>query len=495
VAAGSAGLNVSTGGSILQTAGTLSSNGQTTLSAINGDISQTSGVVGGANVTIESLTESTAVQGFGGGRTITVTAGTVACDCTGVIPAFPTLPALGPVATGLGHLLIDVTNGGYAFSHSLIAGWIEFHTLGNTTENSGGALNATLLSGTAGYTAASGFTAPGMIASASFTASGNAVRTLGATTAAYLTTGNFLLNDTGALTVGGSVQAGSALGFGQTIALTAPTLAVDASGSAFTAAGLSFTTAGSLVTDAAVAAGGGGMVVTPGQILLQADNFSIVPAVPATPLIVAPDGFLAIAPLTAGNTITVQGSSAGPGNLVLGSGTASLGGISTLGALLPGTPATDTLALGSLDAGRTTPHAGAIVFNLNGGTIDLTGVSSTIQLDATGPVTEAGVGSLRMVGLAGQAGSFALAPPTSTSTNSIAAIGNATTRVSAGVTYQTSGVVTAALGDLTDLLATGGNVQVHDNAAGGTLAVIGTVSAPSGQIVDLASPALVIDHL
>jgi len=291
----------------------------------------------------------------------------------------------------------------------------------------------------------------------------------------YAVNGSFTLRDdavkTQTLTVAGMVTVGA----GKTLMLVAPTLSIDDSGTTYEPTDsppnpqtLTIIANGSLSATSTVATPG---TVTPGEILLQTDNFSILPSASATPAISAPDGFVAIAPYTTG-AITVLGSTTGPGVLEIGAGSAPLSAISTLGELLPDTPATDTLALGSLNAGKTTT-ASSIVFDLNGGTIDLTGVADTVQLNATGAVTQTGTaGTLLMPGIAGQAGSFTLVPNNTIAVvDSVTTIGNSPSREADGTIYQTSTNVTNLLGDLTDLTATAGDVRLYNQPAG-TMTVV-----------------------
>ncbi|HSU07329.1 MAG TPA: filamentous hemagglutinin N-terminal domain-containing protein, partial [Acetobacteraceae bacterium] len=486
------------GASISQTGGTLGARGTATLTT-PGVASQTAGIVSGATVDLIAGTiPADGFQGFSGAIAAVGSGSTTARQTlSGAVfpgdpPGAPTGPLTPPSLIGgagaLRHLRIETDASGYSFNTPLAADWIEFHTLNDDVENPGGLLAATLLSGTAGYTAASGFTLPGAIANADFRASANNVLNLGRSVDPFVTTGSFWLNDTGApaLTVAGTVHAGSALSFGQTIGLMSSGLIIDDSGTTSFPNGVSITTGGSLLAAAAI----GGTVVTPGVIQLQADDFSILPLTPPGAVVSAPDGLVAIAPLTAGRTITVLGSASGPGTLLIGGGTAPLSAISALGATHPDTPAADTLALGSIDAGNTAPTAGGIVFDVNGGAINLTGVARTVQLNATGAVSQSGAGTLILPELAGNASSFTLEP---SGTNIIATIGNSPSREAGGTIYHTDPTVLANLGNLTDITATSGDVQVRSTA--GTMTVLGTVAVPDGRAIDLAAPALLIDHL
>ncbi len=386
-----------TGDFIQSAAGTIASN--------NGNALGTLGVAGGGNISLAGeivAAGSIAITGTGAGSlissagtvaagtdltlisslwivqtggtlsanlAITPSAGTVACDCGTVVPVLPALPTIGTVFanTHPHHLLIESTGGSFEFNGLLTADWIELHSLNDTTEDAGGLLNATLLSGTAGYTANSGFTSPGAFATADFSASANDVSYLGSNTAPYLATASFRLNDTGMLqpvspgtiSVTGSVQAGSALGLGQTIELLASNLIVDGSGAAITQSGLAFTAAGSLVAAAAIAIPDGPIVVTPGEVLIAADGLRLLGA---GTVIAAPDGMVAIAPLTAGNTITVvstlPGTLTSPGTIAV----QDLDLISTLGGSITASPiGVNTLALGSTDGGASLTAGGIAI--------------------------------------------------------------------------------------------------------------------------------------
>ena len=326
---------------------------------------------------------------------ITPSAGTVACDCGTGVPVLPALPTIGTVfaATHPHHLLIESTGGSFEFNGLLTADWIELHSLNDTTEDAGGLLNATLLSGTAGYTADSGFGSPGAFANADFSASANDVSYLGSNTAPYLATASFRLNDTGmlqpvnpgTLTVTGSVQVGGPFGFGQTLDLLASNLIIDGSGSAVTQSGLAFTAAGSLVADAGIAIPDGPIVVTPGEVLISADGLRLLGA---GTVVAAPDGMVAIAPLTAGNTITVVGTLPGtlasPGTIAV----QDLDLISTLGGSITASPiGVNTLALGSTDGGASLT-AGGIAIDAP---FAVTSIADTLALFAAQSATGSGL--------------------------------------------------------------------------------------------------------
>ncbi len=261
-------LNVS-GSSITQTAGTLAAVGTAALTT-PGIASQTGGTVAGTTVNLVAGTiPADGFQDFAGAlspisigstspRQI-ISGITFAADVADPPIGTLTLP-LATAPTGIPHKLrIEVDNGGYNFNDTLAANWIDFHTLGNITEDAGGALNATLLSGTAGYSGPL-FTTPSIIASANLTTSPNDVSYLGSDTAPFLITGNIQLNDTGTLqpvnpgtlTVAGSLQAGSGLGYGKTIDLAAANLILDQSGVTVTPNDLTIVAAGSLSANAAI---------------------------------------------------------------------------------------------------------------------------------------------------------------------------------------------------------------------------------------------------
>ena len=286
-----------------------------------------------------------------------------------------------------------------------------------------------------------------------------------------------LLAGTGGVTIDAPVTAAP----GQTISVMGSTITVDATGA----------NTGSLSVAAATSTGAGVTTITPGTIALRADTLAFNATSAGTILVSAPDGTVAIAPYTAGNTMSVDASGAGPSpnNLELTPGL--LAHISTLGSS-PGTAGTETLALGSVDGG-TTLLSGAITLQAGyGAGIDFTQVARTLQLDAAGAVVFFGGAPLTIGALTGHVGA-----PGSTeefiniATNlQLGALGNTIARANGPVTDRTSAAYLSGVGDLTGLAVTG-DIFLGDTAA--TLSVVGPVSAGAGRALVLSGPAIVVD--
>ncbi len=501
------------GGDITQTSGTIVGGGSVILL---GNFSTTnaqqgaSGIVGGSMIEIASATESATspFQHFAGGRAVSHGSNvTVACNCTGLLtdlvnpaPAAPastpSLPSVGATAGTLDHLIIDVIDnpspaaGTYNFSAPIAATWMEIHTSGSLVQNAGGAVTATLLTGTTGYGASGtgpiySFTTPitpAVVSDALLTGSTNAIVNLGS----FLATGNFALNDAPVLTVVGSVVAGTLNGGGQVLALSAPSITIDQSGLSSVQSGLTIVANGSLSAPAAFS----GSSVTPGQILLQTDTLAILPLVANGTVIDAPDGLVAIAPRTTGAAVSLDATAASSvGTLSLSP--TLLSAINTLGKST-GTAGTETLLLGSVDGA--TPLAGAIEINTG---VALGGVARNLVLDATGPVQQGTNGSLSVTSVAGISSGTLAAFTLNGARNAIGELGNVGTRTNSGATtYATAGSL-ANLGGLVNLTSDG-NVQVRDTGGAGALTVVGGVTAnastlfPSGTIALTGSSIAII---
>jgi len=495
------------GGNILQAGGTMAA-GQT-LALIgnftNSDASQTGGVLAGNTIAVTSATEATPFQSFA--PAVLVSAGSntiVACVCTGLVSAYtnpspaapgstPSLPTL--TASGASrphHLLLDVIDvttpsaGGYSLSQSIGADWVEIHTSGAFAEAAGGTITATLLSGTAGYApTGSGpsatFTTPfaGVVSNATFNNS-NSITDLGP----YLATGDFRLTNANNLTVVDTIVAGGTAG-GHVLALTAPGITVDQSGGVTTPNGLSITANGLLQALATTSSG----TVTPGQVLLRTNALTLTPAAPGSTVVNAPNGLVAIAPLTSGNTIDLDASGTVSSGSTLVLTQAMLDTVNTLGSA-GGTAGTQTLILGSLDGAAL--RAGRIDINTG---IALPAIARNLVLDSTGAVQENAGGSLFVTSVAGTAGATALTSAAGSfllaNGNTIAELGNVATRIVGGTTYVSAGSPGVGLLNLSST----GDVRVTDNT--GTLSVVGTVTANSAGTLSsgtiaLTAPALQI---
>ena len=468
-------------GSLTQTGGTIASGGTLAL-ASSGAVSQTGGIADGATVSLSGATVAGGFQSFAGALGVTAGANTIAAVTTGAVtpgaaPGPATSMILPTLATGapgaLNHLLIDIEDaanpaaGSYTFTAPLTANWVELHTSGALTEGAGGAIDATLFSGSSGMQGP-GFTtvytnAGTTVVSGASLTNANTIAALGPFTA----TGAIALTDAAgtALDVVGAVQAGAGGVGGQTLALTADSLAVDGSGTPVTIySGQTILSAGSLLTDAAIAGG----TIQPGQIQLVTDNLALTPG--GTVLVSAPDGSVAIAPR--GATVIALGGISSSGTLGLSN--AMLNDITTLGTST-GPAGTETLLIGSLDGA--TPAVGAI--DINSGIV-LGTVARTLDLVANGTVAETSGGSLSVTALVGSAGAFAL----DTGANAIAELGNATARAQGGTLYQTSG-----FGAQTSLVA-GGDIRLHDTAS---LTVVGPVTAGLAvqpDTLELSAPSI-----
>ncbi|HVB66825.1 MAG TPA: hypothetical protein VNE67_03085, partial [Acetobacteraceae bacterium] len=468
-------------GSLTQTGGTIASGGTLAL-ASSGAVSQTGGIADGATVSLSGATVAGGFQSFAGALGVTAGANTIAAVTTGAVtpgaaPGPATSMILPTLATGapgaLNHLLIDIEDaanpaaGSYTFTAPLTANWVELHTSGALTEGAGGAIDATLFSGSSGMQGP-GFTtvytnAGTTVVSGASLTNANTIAALGSFTA----TGAIALTDAAgtALDVVGAVQAGAGGVGGQTLALTADSLAVDGSGTPVTIySGQTILSAGSLLADAAIAGG----TIQPGQIQFVTDNLTLTPG--GTVLVSAPDGSVAIAPR--GATVIALGGISSSGTLGLSN--AVLNDITTLGTST-GPAGTETLLIGSLDGA--TPAVGAI--DINSGIV-LGTVARTLDLAASGTVAEFGGGSLSVTALVGSAGAFAL----DTGANAIAELGNATARAQGGTLYQTSG-----FGAQTSLVA-GGDIRLHDTAS---LTVVGPVTAGLAvqpDTLELSAPSI-----
>ncbi|MGH7043103.1 MAG: beta strand repeat-containing protein, partial [Acetobacteraceae bacterium] len=486
LAAAEGDLSLTGTGALTQTGGTIASGGTLAL-ASDGALTQTAGAAYGATVSLSASAPSSfpSLAGAlgltkGSGTVVAVTAGAVSPGAppiaSGTTLTLPSLAAGGPGT--LNHLVIDVENaadpaaGSYTITAPLAVTWVELHTSGALTESGGGAIDATLFSGSAGMTSGSGFatayTNDGttVVSSASLTGA-NTIAHLGSFTAS----GSFVLDAAPgtALDVIGAVQAGAGSVGGQTLALAADSLTVDGSGTPVTIyPGETVFAAGSLVAGAAIAGG----TIRPGQIQLVTDNLSLIlgGTTLVSALVSAPDGSVAIAPRTAG--VIALGGISTPGTLGLSN--ALLNDITTLGTST-GPAGTETLLIGSLDG--VTSAVGAI--DINSGIV-LGTVARTLDLVASGTVAEFTGGALSVTALAGTAAAFTL----DTGANTIAELGNATARTQGGTLYQTSGY-----GAQTSLVADG-DIRLNDTAS---LTVVGPVIAGLAvqpDTLELSAPSI-----
>ena len=153
--------------------------------------------------------------------------------------------------------------------------------------------------------------------------------------------------------------------------------------------------AGSLLATAGTISAG---TLTPSEVLLQADTLTIASS-GTSAIVHAPSGQVAIAPLTSGNTISIDSVQV-PNASTLSLGVSDLALIDTLsGPLSPGTlgpVGTQTLSLGSLNNGGTVT-AGGILVNAPvalGGTANL--AANTLAFYSTGDVAETPEGASPM---------------------------------------------------------------------------------------------------
>jgi filamentous hemagglutinin family protein len=411
--------------------------------------------------------------------------------------------------------------GSLAIDGALRAAHLDFETSGAVTEDSAATLQAALLTGNAGL--AEDGVAGDPNASVTLTAGANAISYLGpynqavyqnclAGASANQLTGNFQLVDSVALTVSGLVYAGQALARSASdttpisIALAAPTLSIDdtgaptpfgASAGQLYAYGAGTATPGVIFLDSpsiaiasaggvAVSAGGVGIQAAAGRgiIALQTDQLRITDAGETGTVVQADDGWVAITPDTPTDSITLQyhdPSAATAGALVLGLD--SLSHVSTLPS--SGTP---TAGLQVLQLGATpipgTNLAGAVVVDTSGGRIDLTGIATTLQLNATGDISEVGGSGLAVTAVTGMSGgtvNLDLGQAGPGANNAIAYVGAVASVASDPFTPG------ALLG-----LKAAANLFLSAND-GDQLTVIGLAWAGAGETLELQAPSLVID--
>ncbi|MGA3402452.1 MAG: hypothetical protein ABSC95_24850, partial [Acetobacteraceae bacterium] len=486
---------------VTQTAGTLSAGSLLTIDSTGSFTESGSAAIAGDHVITD--VNGGGVANYEGSVAVSVGGTIVYCICSGAgtigspgtssTPSFPTPPTPGAPLTNPYFIEITQPTITIGQNHSLTANWVELNSTGDTTETGNGYIDADLLTGTGGNV---------------LLTNANKVGHLGT----YAATGNFSLNDPAtALTVVGTVSVGN----GGTLALTTPALTVDHTGATYTVPyntypNTSISNGATIVHNDTVITAGllyapagiSGNVVTPGQILLQTDNLILSSGSGSAGalngvVVLAPDGLVAIAPQTAGATISLDATAASSaGTLSLSQ--ALLNAINTVGSSA-GTAGTETLVLGSLDG--STPIAGTININtgiaLSGSGVN--GIARNLVLDATGAVQETAGGWLSVISLAGSAESSAIVVSGTTlatgfaltNGNTIAEIGNVTTRTVGSTTWSTSGTVPSGLLNL----ISGGDVRVTDST--GTLAVVGGVVAnattlfPSGTIA-LTAPTIQI---
>ena len=331
-------------------------------------------------------------------------------------------------------------------------------------------------------------TLTGSADSAAFTGA-NAVRTLGS----FTTAGSFVLNNADLLTVLGPVTAGSVgltvtaqdtlgramlidgpvqSGPGGTIDLAAPSILV-ASLATISAEGPIIYT-GSLTAPPGTTSGG--------KILLTTDTLGVATGTATVaPVIQAPSGLIAIAPLNHGNTSGVmntlrvdatQSPATGVLSLFTGfvpGGTSGAGAISvsniaeisTAGSLGPG-----TLALGSTNGGAVI-SAGSVAIATG---LNLSRIAGTLALYATGAVSETG-GTVNVATLTGQAGSASLR-----GANTVAMVGSFST--TGGFNLDNGSPLT-----VTGPIVAGSTVGIANQ---GSVTLAGDMTAPSVNLVSTA---------
>jgi filamentous hemagglutinin len=211
----------------------------------------------------------------------------------------------------------------------------------------------------------------------------------------------------------------------------------------------------------------------PGLIQLQADAMSL-----AAGQVVADDGAVAIAPLTAGATLSFDAATVA-GHLSLTQ--ADLDAIQTVGALGAnnGPLGTQTLVLGSLDGATASASTGRLEINAG---MALGGIASTLSLFSAGDVVEQGAGAVSVNALTGAAlnGHIVL-----NGANTVARIGGlATVGAFATAGNFVSGLSGGAI-DIVDyrdlsvvapVIATVGSVGIVVHAGAGTPGTLGNAS-------------------
>jgi hypothetical protein len=281
---------------------------------------------------------------------------------------------------------------------------------------------------------------------------------------------DFRLNDTSSLVVVGAVTANTGTLFPSgTIALTAPTIEI-ISGAATLTTG-TITSAGSLLATAGPVVSG---TLTPSEILLEADSLHIASAT-TTPIVSAPSGQVAIAPLTSGRPISIDGV-ATLGGATLSLGITDLALIDTLDgpltALTPGPVGTQTLSLGSLNNGA----------SIAAGGID---INAFLQLGAAASPTNKAANSLAMYSLGtiieNATGSIAVNTLIGTVTAGNIYLGGNNQFTNLG-NLGTLDNVTTPGGSNANLSATAGNILIRNTQSLDTqsLTVVTTVAAASG---------------
>ena len=267
-------------------------------------------------------------------------------------------------------------------------------------------------------------------------------------------------------TVPGTVTAGNN---GNSLTLTAPTVALASTGS--------------LIANATEPAAGG--AITPSLIALQADTISLLPG--AT--IVAGDGVVALAPLSAGKTITIDGTTTANGNLSLTP--SDLGKISTIGPLGKdkGPLGTQTLVLGSLDGvhdatslgNSPAPTTAAVMINTN---VDLTGIASTLSLFSTGTIaTNGGTVAVTAHALTASAGGGISLPGTN-QFNQLGVLGTtAVPSVIPGITAKNDVIIANSrdLNVVAPVISNSGSVGIMVHAGAGTFGDLTNNSVIQGQ--------------
>jgi filamentous hemagglutinin family protein len=233
----------------------------------------------------------------------------------------------------------------------------------------------------------------------------------------------------------------------------------------------------------------------PGRISLAADNISVGASTAAAlaPKISAPGGTVELAPNTAGRSVVFGPT---PAPLPAPAATGLVIDPPLLAAIAP---ATGTLRVGRI-TGDPGPVAGDISLEQ---AVTLSATASTLELDATGAITQT-LGSTLTVGtLAGQGGSFLLDQPNTI--NTIDIIGALATTGSFDLTDGPDLTVTGPLSFNSGTLTTGGNLTIAGPVTGTALRTsvsgnilrtggafsIGTLTGAAGGNADFGNGAAV----
>ncbi len=430
---------ISLDGTAASTSGTLSLS-QTLVSAIStiGTVGTSGGTAGTETLVLGSLDGSTPLVG-----TIDINTGIALAGVARNL----VLDATGPVQETAGGSLSVISLAGSAETSPIVVSGTTLATgfaltNGNTIAELGN-VGTRIIGGTTWTTA--GTVVPGLLN----LVSGGDVR---------------VTDNTGTLAAVGAVVADAATLFQtSTIALTAPTIAIINGGATLSTG--TIVSNGSLLATAGTISSG---TLTPSLIQLQADSLSIANNSGSNVIVSAPSGQVAIAPLTQGRSISIDGT-ATLGGTTLSLGITDLALIDTLsGPLLsanPGPVGTQTLSLGSLSNGATVT-AGTIAVNafLQLGSSGGNQAANTLALYSNGGVIENAGGSIAVNTLTGTVtnGSIYL-----NGNNQFSNLGN----------LGTLGGITTPGGTNANLLALSGNILIHNTVS---LDVVTNVQGSSG---------------